>query len=114
MIELLALIVLPLVLVAALTWAITREDTRLRRRARRLRELELEGIEEVRHGVDDPFPEQGRVEGAFLREPNGRPADTERVLHEELEREREHTRRADRRRSRGRSLRRGRGSECLL
>jgi hypothetical protein len=112
--ELIPAIALPLLLVAALVWTMTREDTRLRRRARRLRELELEGIEELRRGADDPYPEQGRVEGAFLREPNGRRADTRRVLHEELERVREHTRRANRRRSRGRSLRRGRGSECLL
>jgi type II secretory pathway pseudopilin PulG len=113
MIELLAMIVLPLLLLAAIAWVMTREDAKLRRRARRYRELELEGIEELRRD-DDPFPEQGRVEGAFLREPNGRAADTARVMHEELERVREHTRRAKRRRSRGRSLRRGRGSECLL
>jgi hypothetical protein len=64
--------------------------------------------------MPEAFPEQGRVEGGFLREPNGRRADTERVLHEELERVREHTRRAGRRRSRTRSRRRGKGAECLL
>jgi hypothetical protein len=98
---------------AALVWVMTREDAKLRRRARRYRELELEGIEELRRD-DDPYPEQGRVEGGFLREPNGSAADTERVMHEELERVREHTRRVSRRRSRTRSLRRGKGAECLL
>jgi hypothetical protein len=112
-IELLAMIVLPLLLAAALAWMMTREDIRLRRRARRYRELELAGLEELRRD-GDPYPEQGRVEGGFLREPDGRMADTERVLHEELERVREHTRRASRRRSRTRSLRRGKGAECLL
>jgi hypothetical protein len=111
--ELLGLIVVPLLLAGGLIWAMTREDSRLRRRARRFRELEHEGIEELRRD-SDPFPEQGRVEGAFLREPNGRPADTERVLHEELERVREHTRWVARRRSRTRSRRRGKGAECLL
>jgi hypothetical protein len=112
-IELLALIALPLLVLAGAAWLVTREDRRLRRRARRYRELELEGIEELRRD-NDPFPEQGRVEGGFLREPNGRAADTARVLHEELERVREHTRRASRRRTRNRSLRRGKGAECLL
>jgi hypothetical protein len=112
--ELLILLALPLLVVAALVWAMSREDSALRRRARRFRELEHEGIEELRRGTDDPYPEQSRVEGGFLREPNGRRADAERVLREELEHVREHTRRASRRRSRGRSLRRGRGAECLL
>jgi hypothetical protein len=112
-IELIAAIVLPLLLLAAAAWVMTREDAKLRRRARHYRELELEGIEELRRD-HDPFPEQGRIEGAFLREPNGRAADTARVMHEELERVREHTRRASRRRSRTRSLRRGKGAECLL
>lgn len=105
-------IAVPLVLAAVAAWAMTREDVRLRRRARRYRELELEGIEEWRR--DDPFPEQGTVEGAFLREPDGRAADTHRVLHEELERAREHTRREAGRRRRARALRRGKGAECLL
>jgi hypothetical protein len=112
-VELIAAIALPLLLLAAAAWAMTREDAKLRRRARRYRELELEGIEELRRD-DDPYPEQGRVEGGFMREPDGRVADTERVMHEELERVREHTRRASRRRSRTRSLRRGKGAECLL
>jgi hypothetical protein len=99
--ELLALITLPLLVGAGLAWMITREDVRLRRRARRYRQLELEGIEELRRD-DDPYPEQGRVEGGFLREPDGRAADTARVMREELERAREHTRR------------RGRGTACLL
>jgi type II secretory pathway pseudopilin PulG len=112
-IELLAAILVPSIVLAALVWMMTREDAWLRRRARRYRELELEGIEELRRD-DDPYPEHGRVEGAFLREPNGRRADTARVLHEELERVREHTRRMSRKRSRTRSLRRGKGAECLL
>jgi type II secretory pathway pseudopilin PulG len=113
MLELLAVMIVPLLLAVGLVWAMTREDSRLRRRARRFRELEHEGIEELRRDAD-PFPEQGRVEGGFLREPNGRRADAERVLHEELERVREHTRRESRRRSRTRSRRRGKGAECLL
>ena len=59
-------------IVAALAWGVTREDARLRRRARRYRELELEGIEELRR--DDPYPEHAVVRGAFLREPDGRRA----------------------------------------
>jgi hypothetical protein len=113
MIELTAAIALPLLLLAGAAWVMRREDATLRRRARRYRELELEGIEELRRD-DDPFPEQSRVNGAFLREPNGRAADTARVMHEELERVREHTRRVSRGRSRTRSLRRGKGAECLL
>jgi hypothetical protein len=112
-IEVLAAVVLALLLLGVAAWAMRREDSRLRRRARRYRQLELEGIEELRRD-DDPFPEQAPVEGAFLREPNGRPADTARVLHEELERVREHTRRVSGRRSRTRSRRRGKGTECLL
>jgi hypothetical protein len=113
MVELFAGVAVALLLVAVVVWAVTTEDARLRRRARRYRQLELEGIEELRR--DDPFPEQGRVQGGFLREPNGRAADAERVLHEELERAREHTRQESRRRSRSRSLRRrGKGAECLL
>jgi hypothetical protein len=99
--ELLALITMPLLLGAGLAWMMTREDIRLRRRARRYRQLELEGIEDLRRD-DDPYPEQGRVEGGFLREPNGSAADTARVMHEELERVREHTRR------------RRKGAACLL
>ncbi|MGH2712802.1 MAG: hypothetical protein ACRDM7_02735 [Thermoleophilaceae bacterium] len=113
MIELLAAILLPLMLLAIAGRFMRREDSRLRRRARRYRQLELEGIEELRRS-DDPFPEQGRVEGAFLREPDGAAADTARVMHEELERVREHTRRTNRRRSRTRSRRGGKGAECLL
>jgi hypothetical protein len=112
-VELIAAIVVGLLVVGGIAWAMTREDTRLRRRARRYRQLELEGIEELRR-TDDPYPEVDRVEGGFLREPNGSAADTEQVLHEELERAREHTRRLSRRRSRGRSRRRGKGAECLL
>lgn len=111
--EVVAAIALPVLLLAALAWTMTREDAKLQRRARRYRELELEGIELLRRD-DDPYPEQGRVEGGYLREPDGRAADTKRVMHEELERVREHTRRASRKRSRTRSLRRGKGAECLL
>jgi hypothetical protein len=86
-----ALILFPVVLLAAVAWAVTREDTRLRRRARRYRQLELEGIEELRR--DDPYPEQAAVRGAYLREPDGSATDGDRVLHDELERIRDHTRR---------------------
>jgi hypothetical protein len=112
-VELIAAIAVPLLLLAGAAWLMTREDAKLRRCARRYRQLELEGIEELRRD-DDPYPEQGRVEGGFLREPNGRAADTARVMREELERVRTHTRRASSRRSRTRSLRRGKGAECLL
>jgi hypothetical protein len=110
--ELLALVVVPLLVVAAAAWAMRREDVRLRRRARRYRQLELEGIEELRR--TDPYPEHAPVAGGFLREPDGRTADADRVLHDELERAREHTRRAHGRRSRTRSLRRGKGASCLV
>ena len=92
--------VFPVVLVLTLARAVTREDAKLRRRARRYRELELEGIDELRR--DDPYPELAVVRGAFLREPDGRATDADRVLREELQRARDHT------------LRRGKGAECLL
>jgi hypothetical protein len=99
--------------VAGLAWALRREDAQLERRARRYRQLELEGIEELRQG--DPYPEDPAVEGGgYLREPDGRPVDADRVLREELERARDYTRRLRMRRSRGRTLRRGKGAECLL
>jgi hypothetical protein len=99
--------------VAAVAWGIVREDARLKRRARRYRQLEFEGIEELRR--DDPYPEDTRVEGGgYLREPDGRRLDADRVLREELERARDYTRRVRARRSRARTLRRGRGAECLL
>jgi hypothetical protein len=99
--------------VAAAGWAIGREDARLKRRARRYRQLEFEGIEELRR--NDPYPEDTRVEGGgYLREPDGRRLDADRVLRDELERARDYTRRLRARRSRARTLRRGRGAECLL
>ena len=82
MIETIATAGMGLALVAALALVIRREDARLRRRARRYRQLEHEGIEEIVR--DDPFPEQAVVEGGFLCEPSGRQADTQRVLKEEL------------------------------
>lgn len=91
---------------------IRREDVRLRRAARRYRELELEGIEALRR--DDPYPEARTVEGAWLREPDGRRADADRVLHEELARAREHTRQLQGTRSFRRSTTRAKGAECLL
>jgi hypothetical protein len=99
----LEIVVIPLVIVvaAALAWSVLHEHTRLRDRARRYRQLELEGIEELRRG--DPYPEEAGVEGGgFLREPDGRRADADRILREELERAREH------------SIRRGKGATCLL
>jgi hypothetical protein len=89
----------PTVLVLALVRGVTREDAKLRRRARRYRELELEGIDELRR--DDPYPEAAIVRGAFLREPDGRAVDAERVLREELRNAREYT------------LRRRKGAQCL-
>jgi hypothetical protein len=100
MAELLAAVLAVLLVVAGFAWMLTREDKSLRRRARRYRELEHEGIEELRR---DPYPEEKSVEG-FLREPNGRRADARRVLREELERAREHMR----------SRRRGKGASCLV
>jgi hypothetical protein len=108
----LAEIAMVVVLIALLAAFARSEDARLRRAARRYRELEYEGIEELRRR--DPYPEEASVDGGYLREPDGRPADAERVLQEELERAREHTRRLHTKRSPGRSLRRGKGSECLL
>jgi hypothetical protein len=92
---------------------IRREGARLRRRSRRYRELELEGIEELRFR-DRMYPEEPVVDGGWMREPNGRPADADRVLHEELARAREHTRRVRSARSRRRRITRGTGAECLL
>jgi hypothetical protein len=107
-----AFIAFALVFLVAIACAMTREDAKLRRRARRYRQLELEGIEAIpRH---DPYPEERSVEGGFLREPDGRPADTRSVLQEELERAREHTRREADSRRRTVGLRRGKGTECLL
>jgi len=94
---------LPLVIVAGagLGWLVRHEDTRLRRRGRRYRQLELEGIEELPRR--DPYPEEPAVEGGgYLLEPDGRRADSDRVLREELERARDHT------------IRRGKGAACLL
>jgi hypothetical protein len=97
--EAVAAVLLPVVLVLVVAWAVTREDAKLRRRARRFRELELEGIDELTH--DDPYPEAAIVRGAFLREPDGGAVDAERVLREELRNAREYT------------LRRRKGAQCL-
>ena len=97
--EIVAAVVLPIVLGVALVRGVTREDAKLRRRARRYRELELEGIDELRR--DDPYPEATMIRGAFLREPDGRAVDAERVLREELRNAREYT------------VRRRKGAECL-
>jgi hypothetical protein len=94
-----AAVLLPVVLLLALSWAVTKEDAKLRRRARRYRELELEGLDELRR--NDPYPEAAIVRGAFLREPDGRAVDAERVLRDELHSAREYT------------LRRRKGAECL-
>lgn len=66
--EMVASVIFPLVLVVGVVLALRREDIRLRRRARRYRQLEHEGIEQLRR---DPFPEDKAVEGGFLREPDG-------------------------------------------
>jgi hypothetical protein len=98
-VETVVAVVLPIVLVFALIRTVTWEDARLRRRARRYRELELEGLDELRR--NDPYPEAAVVPGAFLREPDGRATDADRVLREELRSAREYT------------LRRRKGAECL-
>jgi hypothetical protein len=97
--ETLAAVLVPSALVVAAVWAVTRENAKLRRRARRYRELQLEGLEDLRR--DDPYPEEGVVRGAFLREPDGQATDADRVLREELRRAREYTQR-------------GKGAVCLL
>jgi hypothetical protein len=99
-VEILSAVALAAPLLAAAVWGLTREDAKLRRRASRYRQLELEGIEEVRR--DDPYPEEVAIQGAYLREPDGRAANAELVLHEELQRAREYTKR------------RGKGAPCLL
>jgi hypothetical protein len=104
-------IALLVALLVGLGIALRREDTRLRRISRRYRELELEGIEELRRG--DPYPEE-RVGGSWMREPDGSAADADRVLHEELERARRHTRRLGSARASRRSMTRAKGAECLL
>jgi hypothetical protein len=100
--DLLTDMALPVLLVLGLALMLMREDARLRHRARDQRELRLEGLEELR--TRDPYPEDAIVRGGYLREPDGRPIDADRVLEEELEVAREHTR----------SLRSGKGAECLL
>ena len=77
----------PLALVAALVLALRQEDIKLRRRARRYRQLELEGIEQLRR---DPFPEERAVAGGFLREPDGAAAAGDDILRDELRRARQH------------------------
>ena len=86
--ESLASVVFPLLLVAALVVALRQEDIKLRRRARRYRQLELEGIGQLRR---DPFPEEKAVAGGFLREPDGAPAAADEILRDELRRARQHT-----------------------
>ena len=113
MLDVVAAVGFPLVLVAVLVWGMAREDARLRRRARRYRELELEGIEEL-PPYTDPYPEEAESPVGFLREPSGLAADPSRVLHDDLERAREHTRRQAAGHLRTRSLRRGKGAGCLL
>ncbi len=98
--EAVAVIVFVALLCPAAVWGVTREDAKLRRQARRYRELELEGIEHMR--PDDPYPEEIAVRNGYLREPDGRASDADRVLYDELQRAREYT------------LRRGRGAACPL
>jgi hypothetical protein len=98
--ETVAFIAFPLVLALAMVVALKREDVRLRRQARRYRQLELEGIEELRR--NDPYPEERAAQGGFLREPNGSRANADDVLREELRRAREHM------------SRKGKGAACLL
>jgi hypothetical protein len=97
--ETIAFVIFPLVIVVGLILALRGEDMRLRRRARRYRQLEHEGIEQLRR---DPFPEDGAVAGGFLREPDGAPINGDEVLREELRRAREHM------------TRRGKEAQCLL
>jgi hypothetical protein len=114
MLEGIAITALVVLLAAVIAGAmIRREGIRLRRRSRRYRELEFEGIEELRSG-DRVYPEEPVVDGHWMREPDGRPADATRVLREELIRAREHTRRVRTARSRSGWIRRGKGAECLL
>lgn len=70
-------------------WAV-REDRRLRRRAREYRELEFEGIEEMRRG--DPYPEFGERDRSVI-EPDGTRADRRAVQRDELRRLRDHMQR---------------------
>jgi hypothetical protein len=99
MMDTIASVIFPLLVVAGLVLALKGEDLRLRRRARRYLQLELEGIEQLRR---DPFPEDRAVAGGFLREPDGAPINGDDVLREELHRAREHM------------IRRGKGAQCLL
>lgn len=85
--DVIASAVFPLLLVVAVVLAMRGEDSRLRRRALRYRQLQLEGIEQLRR---DPFPEEKAVGGAFLREPDGAPAAGDDILREELRRARQH------------------------
>lgn len=87
MMDTVASVIFPLLLVVAVVLAMRGEDSRLRRRARRYRQLQLEGIEQLRR---DPFPEEKAVAGGFLREPSGARAAGDDVLRQELHRAREH------------------------
>jgi hypothetical protein len=103
------------VLLAALgVVLVRREGARLRRASRRYRELELEGIEELRSRGDMLYPEQRIVDGGWMREPDGGRADADRVLHDELEQARRYTRGLRTARSRARSISRGKEVACLL
>jgi hypothetical protein len=108
--EIAAMALLGMAGLALLVVLVRREDSRLRRASRRYRELEWEGIEELR-SPDDAYPEEA-LAGRWLREPDGRLADADRVLHEELNRAREHTRRQRMRRPRRSPL--GKEASCLL
>jgi len=108
--ELAAIAVVVMLLAALAGSFMRREGARLGRATRRYRELELEGVEELR--FDAVYPEVQAVDGGWMREPDGRRADADRVLHDELERAREHTRRLRIRRSRTRP--RGKEVACLL
>jgi hypothetical protein len=111
MIESIAAIAVPALIAACFVWLMRREDTALRRRAQRVRQLELEGLGELR-GRDAYSEEAGTSAGSIL-DPDGSVADIETVLRNELAQAREHTRVKAARRPRTRSLRGWKGAECL-
>lgn len=111
MIEAIAAIAVLVLIAACFVLLMLREDTALRRRAHRVRQLELEGLDELRRR--DAYAEEAwRFDGSLL-DPDGSLVDVDSVLRNELAQAREHTRVKAARRSRMRSLRRWKGAECL-
>ena len=111
MIESIAAIAGLALIAAGFVLLMLREDAALRRRAHRVRQLELEGLDELRRR--DAYTEEAWKSDGSLLDPDGSVADVDSVLRSELAQAREHTRVKAAQRSRMRSLRGWKGAECL-